>query len=175
MYMNKSTLRKEILKNRLLINDADRIQAQHNIIKQLLEEEHFLKATFVGIFYPTKNEIDLSELITMFPDKIFAYPKVVNERIMYLQLDKHTTFFQTKFGVNEPKYGFDITAKLEVILVPALGMTKSNYRLGYGKGFFDKFFKIYPNAYKIGIIYETEVIEFSPLSYDVALDTYIKG
>ncbi|WP_025724937.1 5-formyltetrahydrofolate cyclo-ligase [Acholeplasma granularum] len=173
--MKKSELRKQIIENRKKFDQAKIISSSKNIIHKLSEDEHFLKADFVGIYHPTKNEMDLTSLINMYPQKGFAYPKIINDKIMYLQIDKNTVLKKSNFGVNEPVYGFDITSKLEVILVPALGMTKDNYRLGYGKGYYDKFFKVYSNPYKIGIIYEEEEISFEIMQYDVKLDTYFKG
>src|SRR5690554_2798440 len=171
----KKELRTQIIEKRQGISEAERKKAAENIIQQLSEDEHFLKADFIGIYYPTKNEIDLTSLIDMYPDKIFAYPKIVNEKIQFLQVDKTIELKKSHFGVSEPSYGFDITSKLEVIIVPALGMTKNNYRLGYGKGYYDKFFKVYQNPYKIGIIYEQEEVSFEPQAHDVPLDTYFKG
>jgi len=171
----KKVLRQQIIEKRLGISQSDQIKAQTNIINQLSEEEHFLKADFIGIFYPTKNEMDITSLIDKYPNKIFAYPKIVNEKIQFLQVDSHIDMKKSSFGVLEPSYGFDITSKLEVVIVPALGMTKDNYRLGYGKGYYDKFFKVYQNPYKIGIIYAHEEVSFEPQAYDIALDTYFMG
>ncbi|SRR5690606_33181668 len=173
--MNKSELRKLIVEKRTGISSKQKLESKQRIIEQLKEDEHFLKADFVGLYYPAHQEMDITELIMLYPNKVFAYPKIVNDKIMYLQIDKNTELKSSSFGVKEPIYGFDITSKLEVILVPALGMTQNNYRLGYGKGYFDKFFKVYPNAYKIGIIYEGEEVTFEPTSFDVPLDSYFKG
>lgn len=173
--MNKSELRKLIVEKRTGISSKQKLESKQRIIEQLREDEHFLKADFVGLYYPAHQEMDITELIMLYPNKVFAYPKIVNDKIMYLQIDKNTELKSSSFGVKEPIYGFDITSKLEVILVPALGMTQNNYRLGYGKGYFDKFFKVYPNAYKIGIIYEGEEVTFEPTSFDVPLDSYFKG
>ncbi|ABX81957.1 5-formyltetrahydrofolate cyclo-ligase [Acholeplasma laidlawii] len=171
----KKVLRKQIIEARLGISQEQRLQSSKKVMDMLSEEEHFLKADFVGIFYPTQNEMDLTPLIEKYPDKIFAYPKIVNDKIQFLQVDKTIELKKSHFGVSEPSYGFDITSKLEVIIVPALGMTKTNYRLGYGKGYYDKFFKVYQNPYKIGIIYEQEEVSFEPQAHDVPLDTYFKG
>ncbi|CDR30102.1 Probable 5-formyltetrahydrofolate cyclo-ligase [Acholeplasma oculi] len=173
--MNKSELRKLIVEKRTGISSKQKLESKQRIIEQIKEDEHFLKADFVGLYYPAHQEMDITELIMLYPNKVFAYPKIVNDKIMYLQIDKNTELKSSSFGVKEPIYGFDITSKLEVILVPALGMTQNNYRLGYGKGYFDKFFKVYPNAYKIGIIYEGEEVTFEPTSFDVPLDSYFKG
>lgn len=171
----KKELRTQIIEKRQTITEEQRIKAAKNIIQQLSEDEHFLKADFIGIYYPTKNEMDLTSLIDMYPDKIFAYPKIVNEKIQFLQVDKNIDLKKSSFGVSEPSYGFDITSKLEVVIVPALGMTKGNYRLGYGKGYYDKFFKVYQNPHKIGIIYAHEEVTFNSEPWDVALDDYLKG
>ncbi len=171
----KKELRKEIISKRENLSEERILKAQAHVLQQLSESEHFLKADFVGIYYPTKNEMDLTSLIDIYPDKVFAYPKIVNEKIQFLQVDKNIALKKSGFGVSEPSYGFDITSKLEVVIVPALGMTTDNYRLGYGKGYYDKFFKVYQNPYKIGIIYAHEVISFEPQGYDYKLDTYYMG
>jgi len=171
----KKVLRKQIMDARTGISKTRSVEATNKVLQLLSEEEHFLKADFIGIYYPIKNEIDLTSLIEKYPDKVFAFPKIVNEKIQFLQVDQQMSFKKSNFGVLEPLYGFDITSKLEVVIVPALGMTKDNYRLGYGKGYYDKFFKVYQNPYKIGIIYEQEEVSFEPQPYDIPLDTYFKG
>ena len=124
----KKALRQDIIQKRLAKSQTDILNAQNHIIKQLSESEHFLKAEFIGIFYPTKQEMDLTSLIDKYPNKVFAYPKIVNEKIQFLQSDKNIEMKISSFGVSEPAYEFDITSRLEVVLVPALGMTKDNYR-----------------------------------------------
>ncbi|MBN3490998.1 5-formyltetrahydrofolate cyclo-ligase [Acholeplasma equirhinis] len=173
--MDKKTLRKQILEKRSALTDARKKEAASKVIEKLCEDEHFLKADFVGLFYPANGEMDLMEIISRFPDKIFALPKTVNDKVMYLQYDQFTQLKHASFGIYEPQFGFDITAKLEVILVPCLGITKNFYRLGYGKGYFDKFFKNRLEVYKIGIIYEDEVVDFEPETYDIPMNDYISG
>lgn len=173
--MEKSVLRKQIIEKRLGFSNTKKLAAKNHILAHLAESEHFLKADFIGIFYPAGGEIDLTELITLYPDKIFGYPKIVNDKIMYLQVDANTKLKKVGFGLHEPQFGFDITSKLELCLVPALGITQNHYRLGYGKGYFDKFFKLHQNIYKIGIIYEGETVDFEPKGYDIPLDDYIAG
>jgi len=173
--MDKKTLRKEIIEKRKNLSFERKILAKERIINKLKEDEHFLKADFVGLFSPVGGEVDLTEIMIMFPEKIYALPKVVNDRIMYLQVDAHSKLKKSSFGILEPQFGFDITHKLEVILVPSLGMTKDFYRLGFGKGYFDKFFRNRQSIYKIGIIYEDEVVEFEPTEYDIPLNDYFAG
>jgi|SRR5690554_1676878 len=173
--MDKQTLREQIREKRKTFDDQRKKAAKNQVIQALSEDEHFLKADFVGIYHPGHGEMNLTELIEIYPNKIFGYPKIVNDKIMYLQVDKNTVLKRTSFGIYEPQFGFDITDKLEVVIVPSLGLTESRYRLGYGKGYFDRFFKQYANVYKIGVIYEGEIVSFEPSSNDVQMDDYFVG
>ena len=62
------------------------------------------------------------------------------------------------------------------MIVPALAISKNNSRVGYGKGYYDRYIKDHKIKYKLGVIYdfqEVDEIETTPL--DQKLDEYIKG
>jgi 5-formyltetrahydrofolate cyclo-ligase len=56
------------------------------------------------------------------------------------------------------------TSSIEVVLVPALAMDLNGYRLGQGKGFYDRALKNLP-AFTIGIIFPYELLS-QPLPID---------
>jgi 5-formyltetrahydrofolate cyclo-ligase len=60
---------------------------------------------------------------------------------------------------------------IEVILVPALAVDQAGYRLGKGKGFYDRALKDLP-AFTIGIIFPHELLSQSLAidSWDIAVD-----
>lgn len=171
----KKELRKQILKNRSMMDDKRVIEAKNSIIRTLSNMEVFQKAKVIGIYYPLGKEINLLDLIKLYPDKIFALPKTVDGQIIYHEFNSKTVLEKTSFGLLEPKSGENLNLKLDLCLVPSLGMTKDNYRLGYGAGYFDRFFTLFNKPYKIGIIYQGEEVSFEPFDYDVKLDTYVSG
>jgi 5-formyltetrahydrofolate cyclo-ligase len=63
------------------------------------------------------------------------------------------------------------TNAIEVMLVPALAMDQAGYRLGQGKGFYDRALKDF-SAFTIGIIFPHELLNQSLAidSWDIALD-----
>ncbi|MGO2358999.1 MAG: 5-formyltetrahydrofolate cyclo-ligase [Mesonia sp.] len=77
------------------------------------------------------------------------------------------------WGIPEPQNGIEIQAQqLEVVFIPLLAFDLNGSRIGYGKGFYDRFLEnCSPNVIKIGLSFfeaEAQLIEASPL--DVPLD-----
>lgn len=175
MKSNKIILRKNYIQNRIKKTIEEKEYAKNSILKQLKSNKQFINANIIGMYNPIFYEIDLMDLLKLYPNKTFCFPKIVDNEMFFVKYDENTKFIKTKYGVNEPDGSIDISEKIEVFLVPAVGMTKTNYRLGHGKGYYDKFFKIYHNNYKIGIIYRNEEVFFEPEKHDIALNAYIKG
>lgn len=92
---------------------------------------------------------------------------------------KHYIFNDTSemtenaFGIIEPIKGDKVSAKeIDIVLAPLLAFDEKGYRVGYGKGFYDKFFKeCKEDVIKIGLSFfdAEEMIEDINLN-DVALD-----
>ena len=173
--LSKKEHRQIILNNRLKKTVKEKNLASLNIINQLKVNKNFLKANIIALYYPIKYEIDLLELIKLFPEKRFCFPKIINKEMFFVEYKKGINFIKTKYGAFEPNGSKDISKNIELYLVPALGMTKNNYRLGHGAGYYDKFFKVYHNNYKIGIIYQGEEVEFMTENHDIPLNSYLKG
>lgn len=92
-------------------------------------------------------------------------------------LTEQTKLRPNKWGIPEPENGITVDEKqLEVVFVPLLGADKNGNRIGYGKGFYDRFLaQCKTDVLKVGLSF------FSPLnvcfegveSSDVALDYLI--
>ncbi|WP_426790271.1 5-formyltetrahydrofolate cyclo-ligase [Sphingobacterium sp. WOUb80] len=56
-------------------------------------------------------------------------------------LDQHTIFETNKWGISEPISGVQVdSSAIDMIIVPLLIFDLLGYRVGYGKGFYDRFF-----------------------------------
>ncbi|VEU83079.1 5-formyltetrahydrofolate cyclo-ligase [Acholeplasma hippikon] len=172
---SKSDLRKIIINKRNSNLDEQNDAAKLHILAELDKNPTFIEARFIGLYYPLSVEIDLREIIEKYPNKKYAFPKIVDDKMIYIEYTKDTVFECSNFNVYEPVGRVDVSNQLDLVIVPALAMNKRNFRLGFGKGYFDKFFKKCPNPYKIGIIYKDEEIDFKEEDHDVALDCYLMG
>jgi 5-formyltetrahydrofolate cyclo-ligase len=115
-----------------------------------------------------QNEYD-----TILPEEYFifrkenvaiAYPIINRETdtmVSYIVADG-TEFELNEYGIAEPVGGVKLNPKdISVMFVPLIAFDKNGYRVGYGKGYYDKFIKLCnPNMIKIGFSF------FEPVEID---------
>lgn len=92
--------------------------------------------------------------------------------VHYLLTD-NTKLMVSQYGIPEPVDGIEVPSnKLDVVFVPLLAFDQKGHRVGYGKGFYDRFLnECTPDAIKIGLSFfeaEEELIEANDT--DVPLD-----
>ena len=73
----------------------------------------------------------------------------------------------------EPKDSCERAEKIDCVLVPTIGISKSGDRLGYGRGYYDKFLSS-TNAVKISLTYSKQIVKSIPSeSHDIKIDLII--
>ena len=70
-------------------------------------------------------------------------------------------FSLSEFGIREP-VGEKYEGKIDVVIAPLLAADCNGGRLGYGGGFYDRFFKAHPEAYKVGFCYDFQIVDSVP-------------
>ena len=159
--LKKKDLRKQAyeIRNKLASSGENPIKSQR-IISKILNSSDFINAQNIALYYPIKNEIDITNLLKV-QDKNFYLPRCNSNELEFVKYvdDKH--LFIGSFGIIEP-LGDKINPEiLDVIYIPALMANTDNYRLGYGKGFYDRFFAKYNLKAKKIIVLANELINNS--------------
>lgn len=104
------------------------------------------------------------------------------EMINYLLTDQ-TVIRKNRWNIPEPQEGIEVPAeKLEVVFIPLLAFDKTGHRVGYGKGFYDRFLaNCKPDIVKIGLSFYGPVNKIDeifssdiPLNYCVTPDKVYK-
>lgn len=111
------------------------------------------------------------------PDQQLFYPVVVEEdencEMRAVIVDDNTFFETNKYGIDEPVDGIDmIPSEIDMFIVPLLAFDKKGNRVGYGKGYYDRFLKqCRKDCVKIGFSYFDAVEKIDDLNkYDIKLD-----
>ena len=145
----KQQLRNIILKKRKEIINNDLMIVEN--LKKILND--FNK---ILIYYPIYNEPNILELVNIFKEKQFYLPYTYPKHIEIRKLTDLNDLEKDLYNV--PSSKTKTNDEVEVAVVPSLAMNKDMYRLGYGKGYYDKFLKN-KNILKIAVVNSDFVIE----------------
>ena len=142
----------------------------------------FIKLNFkkqnlkLALYYPSGFEINILKLIEnkyMINKNILLPVIEENNRMSFFSWKKNNVLLVNKYGILEPiKNKFKIP---NLILVPILAFDRNKYRLGYGKGFYDrylnKYLKKFSNILTIGVAFSFQKYHKLPIEKkDVKLD-----
>ncbi|MDR0263084.1 MAG: 5-formyltetrahydrofolate cyclo-ligase [Sphingobacterium sp.] len=107
------------------------------------------KIAFLHIFIPIEKYHEPNTYpIINYVQQVFPQIKIVVSRsnfedcsMQHYILDEHTLFETNKWGISEPISGVQVASSaIDMIIVPLLIFDLFGYRVGYGKGFYDRFF-----------------------------------
>ncbi len=129
-----------------------------NPLIQLLKKKRKNKKINLAIYYPTSYELDILKVLDAkyFKKVKLLLPAVEDQNLMHFYgWKKNDIMALNKFGIPEPIKSQVVIPN--VILVPLLAFDNKKNRLGYGKGFYDRFLKkihkIYKNIITIGVAF----------------------
>ncbi len=138
---NKSELRKVAQKRR---NELPIASLSERVQELLITSEVYQNAKRVATYVPLGSEVDVFTLVKSHPEKDWFLPRVLSPEHIGLFSYRHgDPLYQHHFGMMEPGFrpeypnGID-PSDLDLILVPGLMYDAQGYRLGYGKGYYDR-------------------------------------
>jgi len=165
--MQKKAFRKERLKLRDALPKEMREAADEARLQKLLGLSCFQKAERILCYVSFKSEADTHQILAKaFRDgRLIAVPKVVGRDMEFYEIGSMEELEPGSFGVLEPKAGTrrmdlsDANAEGTVILVPGAAFDPDGGRIGYGGGYYDRFFAAFPRAVRIALAYEAQLCE----------------
>jgi 5-formyltetrahydrofolate cyclo-ligase len=180
--VNKTQLRKLYLDKRNTLTSKDCKVKSNCIADNFFGYSDFnLSQTLcLHLYLPIigKKEIDtfiiFNELIRNFSNVRVALSKsdFTDYSMQFFEYTKEAKLIENAYGIPEPDGGNLIKPnQLDLVLVPLLLLDESGNRIGYGKGFYDRFLaNCRPDCKKIGLSFEEPVPEIIPDVSDIPLD-----
>ena len=162
--MPKRTLRQQILARRRALNHEQWRAASQIAQGRLVALEEFTRAECVALYAPAHNETDTADILAQAfaAGKRVLYPAVCDERMVFRQVEGLGSLAEGTFGILEPcSTGCDHLAdEPDLIVVPGVAFDLSGHRIGYGKGFYDRFLQ-HPgrNAHLVGLCHDFQLID----------------
>ena len=179
LQIKKDEIRKQILEKRSNLSLEEVDKKSELIIKNLTP--YLKNAQNIMIFIDMKNEVRITKLIELYPEKNFFISKIVNNKNREMKINKYNEneLVLHKFGYYESSSDDFYDEKiLDIVVVPALAFDSIKNRIGFGGGYYDTFLNKVrgknKNTLFIGVCYDFQMIEEVPIEgHDITLDLVI--
>lgn len=143
--MRKQELRKIYKQKRKKLSAFEIDCCQENIYQQVFKID-FRKINTIHIFLSIERllEVNTNPIIDFLLLKnktvVVSVSDFSKNTLTHFLFDRKTKLKVSSYGIPEPVNGIEIDAeKIDLVFVPLLISDEKNYRVGYGKGFYDRF------------------------------------
>ena len=181
---NSSQLRKNILEARNRLTAAQLSQKSSSIQNRLLNLEEIVNSNNIFVYVSFRSEVETLNLIKTFLNlgKLVTVPitRVKEKRLDAIQItDPETDLVAGYCDIPEPGEKLCLKQKvdpadIDVVLLPGSVFDERGGRFGYGGGYYDRFVSAIPQAVRIGLAFDLQIIEKAPLQdHDEILDSVI--
>jgi len=141
--ITKSDFRKRCIKKLKFCSKSSKLNKDKNISKKILEIIKFEKPKNILVYIPLGIEVNIQLLINNLRKnknyKIFV-PYMVGNSLKIVPY--RLPLKEKKYKIKEPNFSnFKYKVNLDLAIVPIIGTDKSNRRVGFGVGFYDRFFQ----------------------------------
>ncbi|HTH56001.1 MAG TPA: 5-formyltetrahydrofolate cyclo-ligase [Cyclobacteriaceae bacterium] len=180
--MTKQEIRKKYVGLREALSSAEIDKSSREIANRFFSSIDFSSISVIHSFLPisSKKEINtwliIDEVMESHPDVKIAIPKIEGDRLVNFYFKERSQLAENPWKILEPVSGEKApTQKIDLVIVPLLAFDRTGNRVGYGKGFYDKFLaECRSGCKKIGLSFFDPVDESIPVdAFDMRLDLVI--
>lgn len=156
----KNRLRAECKQKRTALSDSEKVQMDARLTDRFFASRQYRENDMLFCYVSTEIEVDTREILrrAIADGKTVAVPRCVDgtrEMDFYILQDM-SALESGSFGVLEPNPALcrKVTDFSEgLCIIPALAFDKSGCRLGYGKGYYDRFLAKFSGE-TLGLVYD---------------------
>ena len=158
--MNKTELRKKLKSVRENMHGSEVLKKSSRMCGILAQSDIFRRAEVVMVYLSFGSEADTAGIIKKAFDegKKILVPLTFGEDIIPCVLENTAELVPGAFGIMEPKIKNEWTGKIDICIVPGLGFERNGGRIGFGKGYYDRFL-LKTDCVKIGFAFSNQIVE----------------
>ena len=156
----KSTLRRTVLKKRSEMSPEENQKLSRIICEKALRLNAYKEAKTVYVYVAFQGEVDTKNLIrdAWKCGKRVAVPKIHGDEMIFCRLESFTQLTEGYKGIPEPTTAQEKDETALVIMPGAVFDEKRN-RIGYGKGFYDRFLEKNPRHRTVALAFDLQVMK----------------
>ncbi|PKM77363.1 MAG: 5-formyltetrahydrofolate cyclo-ligase [Firmicutes bacterium HGW-Firmicutes-15] len=170
----RQDLREKMSERRVSLSAVQVEDYSRLIAAKLNELEPIIHARRIMGFSAIRNEVDLRFFMEAeeVQRKKILLPRVEKSgKLAAVEFESWQSTRPGAFGIMEPTGQVCSLDEIDVVLVPGLVFDAHGYRLGYGRGYYDRFLKLLPKkTFICGVCFEFQVVDdIMPHSGDVPM------
>ena len=164
--MNEIDVQKQILREKYICirnNISDKSNKSQSIINKIIETEEFKNSKIIAVYKNLNSEVNTNNLIeySINIGKTIVLPRIINNNLAFYKLNSHNDILvKNNFGIQEPlglKNNLVENNRIDLIIVPGVCFDTEKNRLGFGKGFYDRFLENL-NIKAFGICFDEQIL-----------------
>ncbi|MBR3985657.1 MAG: 5-formyltetrahydrofolate cyclo-ligase [Bacteroidales bacterium] len=175
--MDKKELRKQIRAAKKAVPFCEKCSRSIPIMQQVEQLPQFRDAQTILLYWSMEDEVQTHDFVNRwYQQKTLLLPCVDGDDLRLRQYTGPECLKEgEQFGIGEPT-GPEYTDlnSVQMIIVPGVAFDRHNNRMGRGRGFYDRLLKSTPNAYKVGVAFNFQMVELVPTEeFDVPMNAVI--
>lgn len=160
--MEKEFIRQEMKQKKEVLTSDEISQKSDSIQRFLYELPLYKDAEAIFCYVSFNEEVRTADIITkaLLDGKKVYVPKIVKGNMKFIEIMSLSDLVPGFFGILEPKGDKEvIPASYNFVIVPGLAFDQEGRRIGYGKGFYDRYFNLYGEErfLKVALAYDFQV------------------
>ncbi len=185
MEATKTRLRRKILQERTALSANERAAKSTQICERIrnLLRKNWPQGATVLAFIPQRTEVDVFPVLDFLwqtPGFSCALPRILpgaeGKFLPIRSVEAADLSQENVFGIREPHGNKSVSPQeIDLVLVPAVAIDAQGNRLGYGRGFYDRFFTmVRPDCRKWAVVFAVQRVEKIPAApYDIPVDAVV--
>ena len=175
IFNDKKSLRKEILAKRNIMDAIEKEEKDRKILDEFYESNYYREAKNIFIYISYDSEVNTKGIIKKAlrdNKKIYVPRTEFKTRLMdAVEITSLNNLIESEYGILEPSVEephIDPN-EIDLIVVPGVAFDRNGGRMGYGAGFYDRYFKKInednmKKVIKLALAYDFQILEKIPMN-----------
>lgn len=160
----KKEIRKEILAKRNMLSKEEWESKSESIFQKVISHPFFLEAEEIYCYIDYKNEVGTQKIIEKAWElrKKVAVPKIIGDEMHFFYINSFEEVEEGYCRILEPTTKQIAEGKNVLVIMPGAVFDKEHNRIGYGKGFYDRYLEKHPTYHTLALAFLLQFIENIP-------------
>lgn len=163
----KQAIRTEIFRRRAAAGEAAVREASGRICERLAQTAQWRRASWIYAYMDFRREVMTGELLrrAWSEGKRVAVPRVEGDDLIFCEITDPAQCGPGYFGIPEPLASCpkaDPAGAETLVIVPGVAFDRARHRVGYGKGFYDRYLSAHPEYDTAAVAFSWQMVERVP-------------